>query len=84
MFVRKDKQSMVYIDIVQDGPFITLNCHKGSEKGEFFQLVIDANTKKVLKKPSEPDIDASAAYSHVYSMLRDGKPLPAHTVASWG
>ena len=75
---------MVYIDIVQDGLLITLNCHKGSEKGEFFQLVIDANTKKVLKKPSEPDIDASAAYSHIYSMLRDGKPLPAHTVASWG
>lgn len=27
---------MVYIDIIQDGLFITLNCHKGSEKGEFF------------------------------------------------
>lgn len=41
---------MVYIDIVQDGLLITLNCHKGSEKGEFFQLVIDANTKKGVKK----------------------------------
>ena len=75
---------MVYIDIVQDGLLITLNCHKGSEKGEFFFFFFNANTKKVLKKPSEPDIDASTAYSHVYSMMRDGKPLPAHTVASWG
>jgi len=75
---------MVYIDIIQNGPFITLNCHKGSEKGDFFQLVIDANTKKVIEKPSEPDIDVSCAYSHIYSMLRNKEPLPTHTVAAWG
>lgn len=75
---------MVYIDIIQDGSLITLNCHKGSEKGEFFQLVIDANTKRILERPSDPDIDASIAYSHVYALLRNGYPLPTHTVASWG
>lgn len=75
---------MVYIDIIQDGLFITLNCHKGSKNGDFFQLVIDKRTKKVVKKPSEPDIDASIAYSHVYAMLKNEKPLPTHTVASWG
>lgn len=75
---------MVYIDIIQDDLFITLNCHKGTENGEFFQLVIDARTKNVIKKPSEPDIDASIAYSHVYAMMRNGVQLPSHTVASWG
>ena len=75
---------MVFIDIIQDELFITLNCHKGSEQGEFFQLVIDARTKKVIKKPPNPDIDATIAYSHIYAMLKDGKPLPTHTVAAWG
>ncbi len=75
---------MVYIDIIQNESFITLNCHKGSEKGEFFQLVIDAHTKKVIEKPAEPDIDVSCAYSHIYSMLRNNEPLPTHTVAAWG
>ena len=45
---------MIYISIIQDGLFITLNCHKGTKDGEFFQLIIDPRTKKVLKKPSEP------------------------------
>lgn len=75
---------MVYIDIVQDGAFIILNCHKGSENGAFFQLVIDADTQQIVKKPAEPDIDASIAYSHIYAMLREGMELPAHTVAAWG
>lgn len=75
---------MIYIDILQDDSFITLNCHKGSQSGEYFQLVIDANTKQVVKKPANPDIDVSTAYSHVYAMLRDGVQLPSKTVASWG
>lgn len=75
---------MVYIDIIQDEGLITLNCHKGSEQGDFFQLVVDSNTKRVVEKPSEPDIDASTAYSHIYAMLTNGEPLPNHTVASWG
>lgn len=75
---------MVYIDIIQDDLFITLNCHKGSKNGEYFQLVIDASTKRVVKKPTNPDIDVSTAYSHVYAMLRDGVQLPSQTVASWG
>ena len=75
---------MVYIDILQNDLFITLNCHKGSENGEFFQIIIDSQTKQVIKKPSNPDIDVSTAYSHVYALLRDGKQLPAQTVAAWG
>lgn len=75
---------MVYIDIVQNGSFIILNCHRGSEDGEYFQLVIDAQTREVIKRPVESDIDASAAYSHIYAMLCSGEELPLHTVAAWG
>lgn len=75
---------MILIDIVQDEFFITLNCHKGSKQGEFFQLVIDAKTKDVIKRPENPDIDATTAYSHVYAMLQNGTKLPEHTVAAWG
>ena len=75
---------MIYIDIISDGQFITLNCHKGSMDGEFFQLVIDAQTKEVVKRPDKPDIDVSTAYAHIYAMLREGIELPSHTVASWG
>ena len=75
---------MIYIDVLQDGLLITLNCHKGSKDGEFFQLIIDSRTKRVIKRPPNPDIDASTAYSHIYSMLREGKQLPTQTVASWG
>ena len=75
---------MVYIEIFQNGSLITLNCHKGCEDGEFFQLVIDAITKEVVKRPAEPDIDASIAYSHIYGLLKSGEPLPERTVAAWG
>jgi hypothetical protein len=75
---------MVFIDIKQDGYLITLSCHKGSEDGEFFQLVIDARTREVIKRPEKSDIDASAAYSCVWSMLENGEELPAHAVAEWG
>ena len=75
---------MIYISIDNDEQFITLNCHKGSKDGEFFQLVIDANTKKVVKRPLNPDIDATTAYSHVYMLIKTGKPLPKETVAAWG
>ena len=50
---------MVYIDVIQDGTVITLNCHKRTEDGEFFQLVIDALSRKVLQKPENPDIDVA-------------------------
>lgn len=75
---------MVFIDIIQNGTLITLNCHKGSENGEFFQLVIDVQTRNIIQKPDKPDIDASAAYSHVYAMMKKEIPLPTHTVAAWG
>jgi hypothetical protein len=75
---------MVYINIIEDESTITLNCHKGSKEGEFFQLVIDPQTREVIKRPEKTDIDASTAYSHVYMLLKAGKPLPKETVAAWG
>lgn len=75
---------MVYITIVDNGSTITLNCHKGTKDGEFFQLVIDPITKKLIKRPLNPDIDASTAYSHVYNLMKSGEPLPKETVAAWG
>lgn len=75
---------MIYISIVEDGAFVVLNCHKGSKDGEFFQLIIDAKTKEVVQRPSNPDIDASTAYSHVYALMKSGNPLPKETVAAWG
>ena len=49
---------MVYIDIINEGSSITLNCHKGSEDGEFFQMVIDTSSGRLIQRPEEPDIDA--------------------------
>lgn len=75
---------MVYISIIEDGRLIILNCNKGSKDGEYFQLIIDSKTKEVVNRPDNPDIDVSAAYSHIYMMLKSGEPLPKETVAAWG
>lgn len=75
---------MVYININQTESVIVLDCHKGSENGEAFRLIIDPVTRKLLEKPENPDIDASAAYSRVYNLLADGAALPKKTVAAWG
>lgn len=75
---------MVYISIIQEGTNIILNCHKGSKNGDYFKLVIDINSKKIIEKPSNYDIDASIAYSHIYMLLKSGEPLPRETVAAWG
>lgn len=74
---------MVFINVIQRDP-IVLDCHKHREDGESFRLVIDPKTKDVIEKPEDPDIDASAAYSRVYSYLKAGKPLPDKLVAEWG
>ena len=75
---------MVYIRIVCENEGIVLHCYKGSEDGEYFKLVIDSKTKEIIERPEGPDIDASAAYSHVYNLLCSGEPLPKKTVAAWG
>lgn len=75
---------MVYINIVQDGVYVTLNCNKGSQNGEYFKLIIDSRTKEVIERPISADMDASIAYAHIYAMMRDGIELPKHTVAAWG
>ena len=75
---------MVFITILVEGNIITLNCHKGSKDGEFFQLVVDASTMDIIKKPSKSDIDASVTYSHICGLIESGAPLPKETVAAWG
>ena len=51
---------------------------------EQLQIQVDAKTKEVVQRPSNPDIDASTAYSHVYALMKSGNPLPKETVAAWG
>lgn len=75
---------MVFIYIKENDKLIILDCHKGSKEGDYFQLVIDVNTKRVVKRPYICDIDVSVAYSHIYSLLKNGKALPKETVAAWG
>ncbi len=75
---------MVYISVVEEGNRIILDCNKGTKEGEYFRLVIDSITKAVIEKPLNPDIDATAAYSHIYMLLESGEPLPKETVAAWG
>ena len=75
---------MVFIDIIQDGHLLILNCHKNSEDGEFFQLIVDSRTREILQAPEYPDMDASVAYSHIRGLLSSGKPIPTKTVAAWG
>lgn len=74
---------MVYISIKDDNPII-LDCHKNTEDGEYFQLVIDRDTYEIIEKPEVADINVSAAYSRVFNLLVNNKPLPKKTVAEWG
>lgn len=74
---------MVFINISEKNNLITLDCHKNTRDGEYFQLVIDKTTEELVGNPS-PDIDKSAAYSCVLNMLETGEPLPQETVSEWG
>ena len=75
---------MVYIEVIQNKDKIILNCNKGSKDGEFFRLIIDPVSKRVIERPEHPDIDASVAYSRIYKMMESGEKLPSETVAAWG
>lgn len=75
---------MIYISIINNETNIILNCHKGTKDGEFFRLVIDLDSKRVIERPDHSDIDVSTAYSHVYRLLKSGNELPKETVAAWG
>ena len=74
---------MVYINIEQNN-LITLHCHKHSPDGEYFKLVLDPSTKELVERPTNPDIDASCAYSRIFGMLLRGESLPQNTSAEWG
>lgn len=74
---------MVYVSISEDEKNVILDCHKSRPDGDYFQLVIDKATRELVNHPA-PDIDKSAAYSCVWNLLREGKPLPKETVAEWG
>ena len=75
---------MVFINVVKEDPMIVLDCHKQTEDGEYFRLVIDPKTKEVIEKPDDYDIDATTAYSRIFGYLMKNKPLPKRTVAEWG
>lgn len=75
---------MVFISLTEDETKVILDCHKHSKDGDYFRLVIDKKTCGLIEKPEMPDMDASAAYSHIYSLIKEGKKLPKETVAEWG
>lgn len=62
--------------------YITLDCEKPN--GQHFELVVDADTFDIIKKPKSPDIDASAVYSRVYKLLSAGKQIPETFSSDWG
>ncbi|MBR1634978.1 MAG: hypothetical protein IJ682_07965 [Lachnospiraceae bacterium] len=41
---------MIYIDVVTESPVIVLDCHKHTEDGEYFRLVIDPETEEVIEE----------------------------------
>lgn len=75
---------MVFINLKQDNNFVIMECHKGSEDGEYFRMIIDKNTREVIERPKNIGVDESTAYSHVNRLLRSGRPLPQKTVSEWG
>lgn len=75
---------MVHMHIYRNGKNIIADCQKDGEAEEFFQLVIDPETKEIEKIPAGPDIDASAAASRLYKIMEDEDPLPIDTVSAWG
>lgn len=75
---------MVFIELSRQGDLIIADCHKGTKNGEYFQLIIDSVSKECISSPEEKDIDVSIAYSRIYHLLKEGKPLPKETSAEWG
>mgnify|MGYP004532703381 CR=1 FL=1 len=75
---------MIYISISQNETSIILDCHKKTKDGAYFRLVIERMTRRVIERPDNLDADVSAAYAHVYRLLKNNEPLPAETVAAWG
>lgn len=75
---------MVKIQIKENELVVILDCYKNCDPSKYFQLIIDKETKELIERPQTPDIDASVAYSCVYSLLIEGKQLPKETFAEWG
>ena len=74
---------MVHMNITQQGNLILLNCTKMTN-GEKFRLVLNRTTLELIERPEYPDIDASAAYSHICGLLRQGESIPGESWAAWG
>ena len=75
---------MINIEITQQDGLIIANCRKATKNGEYFQLIIDSVSKECISSPEEKNIDVSVAYSRIYHLLKDGKPLPKEISAEWG
>ena len=74
---------MVHINFTQQGNRIILDCTKMTN-GEKFRLVLNRTTLELIERPDYPDIDASAAYSHICGLLRKGGSIPDESCAAWG
>ena len=75
---------MVLINIEQVDGKVIMNCHKNTEDGEFFRMILDAETGKVLERPDYVGVDESTAYGHVLRLIKLGQPLPKKTASEWG
>ena len=75
---------MVLINIEQVDGKVIMNCYKHTEDGEYFRMILDAGSGKVLERPDYVGVDESTAYGHVLRLIKSGQPLPQNTVSEWG
>ena len=75
---------MVFIDIEQVDGKVIMNCYKHTEDGEYFRIILDAESGKVLERPDYVGVDESTASGHVLRLIKLGQPLPKKTASEWG
>lgn len=74
---------MIRIKIIESATLIYLDCIK-TENGNAFTVTIDKETRRVIDRTTNSDMDISTVYSCICSYLEQNKPLPKEAVASWG
>ena len=75
---------MVFINMQQEAGKVIINRYKHTEDGEYFRMILDAGSGKVLERPDYVGVDESTAYGHVLRLIKSGQPLPKNTVSEWG
>lgn len=74
---------MIRIKIIESATLIYLDCIK-TENGDTFTVTIDKETRKVIDRTTNSDMDISTVYSCICSYLEQNKTLPKEAVAAWG